>query len=422
MRARGCNDIGRGAPAPFCHIGVDHASRLPVVLLLGRPRCRPRPRPPWCVEASAAGHSGARRCDGRLLASPDGAESGIAVADLVLLHGVLPPPPPKAPPAPLIAPEPAMPPPADDLLLLAGPAADRLVGRVVGGDADGVQFQLAAGAAFTVSYDRIARLLPAARLPVDRLLLWPGGGAATASGARARRRHRQLTSVVDASRRPCGLRGRAGAPGVPARGRGGRVLADAGAPDDAPLPGVPRASPAARACTPACSAGRDARRAGHALRAAPELPASALLALVRRRRRVLLADLAPVGVGHRRRRRPACSSVALICLSPAGCSPSTATAPPTSASTPTRASSSTCRPPAALRVTAGLCDEVRELPAVGSVEFRARGRPTARLGARRTTRAELRAEGLAGAKTLRLRVTDSGDDAGATARPGWTTC
>jgi hypothetical protein len=363
--------------------------------------------------------------DGRLLlASPDGAESSVAVADLVLLDEVLPPPPPQAPATPLIAPEPATPAPADDLLLLAGPAGDRLVGRVVGGDADGVQFQLAAGAAFTVSYDRIARLLPAARLPVDRLLLLAGGGADDRLWRmRSDGGLDSLTGVVDrVADGHVVFEGALGHQEFPLADVVAVVLADGGAPDDAPLPGVPvTARLAGGSRVHAGLLELDAAHVVLATRFAPrlELPTSALLALVRRGDgRVLLADLAPAEVEeHPGDGVPgdvlfpwrADLSVTGRLLSVEGL--------PRATGLGVHADSRLVfdLPPGCrtLRVTAGLCDEVRELPAVGSVEFKVFVDGQQRASARVTEgdpAAELRVEGLAGAKRLELHVTDGGDD------------
>jgi len=363
--------------------------------------------------------------DGRLLlASPDGAESNVAVSNLVLLHKILPPPAPKAPEAPLIAPEPAAPPPADDLLLLTGLSADRLVGRVVGGDSDGVQFQLAAGAAFTVSYDRIARLLPAARLPVDRLLLLAGGGADDRLWrTRPDGGLDSLTGVVDrVADGHVVFEGALGHQEFPLADVVAVVLADAGPADDTPLPGVPvTARLAGGSRVHAGLLELDATHVVLATRFAPrlELPTSALLALVRRGPgRVLLADLAPVEVEeHPGDGGPADVlfpwradlSVTGRLLSVDGL--------PRATGLGVHADSRLVfdLPPACrtLRVTAGLCDEVRELPAVGSVEFRVLVDGQPRASARVTEgdpAAELRVEGLTGAKRLELQVTDGGDD------------
>ncbi|MHC4846136.1 MAG: NPCBM/NEW2 domain-containing protein, partial [Planctomycetota bacterium] len=73
---------------------------------------------------------------------------------------------------------------APDLLFLApipgqdgDRAGDRLVGRVMGGDAYGLRFAIDGGATFEVPFEEIERLLPAADQPVDRLALLAGAGA-----------------------------------------------------------------------------------------------------------------------------------------------------------------------------------------------------------------------------------------------------
>jgi NPCBM/NEW2 domain len=363
--------------------------------------------------------------DARLIVgSPDGASAELPVADLVLLQQVLPPPPPRTPEPPLIVPPPAAPPPADDLLLLAGPSGDRLVGRIVGGDADGVRFQLAAGEPFDVSYERIARLLPSARLAVDRLLLLEGGGADD-------RLWRQrpdggldsLTGVVD--RIADGhvvFEGALGRQEFPLAEVVAVVLAASGDVDAAPLPGVPiTARLAGGSRVHAGLLELDATRAVLATRFAPrlELPASALLALVRRGDgRVLLADLPPVEVEE----RPATGGPADVLfpwradLSVTGRLLSVDGLPRATGLGVHAVSRLLfdlppgCR---ALRVTAGLCDEVRELPAVASVDFRVLvdGQPR---GSARVVEGDpagvLRVDGLSGAKRLELQVTDGGDD------------
>ncbi|MBM3984631.1 MAG: hypothetical protein FJ296_02895, partial [Planctomycetes bacterium] len=100
----------------------------------------------------------------------------IPAGELALLHAAPAPVAARLAVPPPIEPPRGDPPPADDLLLLAGPDPDCLVGRLVGGDADGVLFDLGGEAPVAVAFERIERLLPAARLPVDRLALLSGAG------------------------------------------------------------------------------------------------------------------------------------------------------------------------------------------------------------------------------------------------------
>jgi hypothetical protein len=363
--------------------------------------------------------------DGQLLlTAADGSTLSLPADELVLLHSDRPAPaaPPPAP-GPVIAPEAAALPPADDLLLLAGAGGDRLVGRVVGGDAGGVRFQLAMGAPFDVAWESIARLLPAARLPVDRLMLLADGGDDDRLWRpRADGGLDSLTGVVD--RIEDGqlvFEGALGRMEFPLAEVAAVILAGDEAPDE-PLPGL--AVSVRLAGGSRVRAGLlelDGERLVLATRFVPrlELPADALVSLAcRGAGRVLLADLPPAEVEQRpslggpedvlfpwradlsvtgrmlavdgRARATGLGVHAFTRLAfdlPAGCE--------------------------ALRVTAGLCDEVRELPAAASVEFRVLVDGAARATAqvREDGRAaELRVDGLAGARRLELLVTDGGDD------------
>jgi hypothetical protein len=364
--------------------------------------------------------------DGRLeLAAPDGSHISLSADELLLLHAA--PAAPAAPPTaagPVIEPAFAPPPPADDLLLLAGPHGDRLVGHVVGGDAGGVRFQLAVGAPFEVDYERIARLLPAARLPVDRLMLLADGG----SDDRLWRQRADggldsLGGVVD--RIADGhvvFEGALGRMEFPLGDVAAVILAGGELPAGKPLPGLPvavRLLGGSRVLAGLLEL--DQERVVLATRFAPrlELPAAALVSLVcRGAGRVLLADLAPVDVEqHPTLGGPqdvlfpwrADLSVTGRLLSVDGLPRATGLG----VHATTRLAFDLppgCR---ALRVTAGLCDEVRELPAAASVEFAVLVDGASRATARVTedgTAAELRVDGLSGARRLELLVTDGGDD------------
>ncbi len=127
---------------------------------------------------AACSPEGARACttDSSPWRGADGGLQSFALADLVLLHAApsLPPPPAARPPA--IAPPSQPLVPADDVVLLGGPDGDCLVGQITGGDESDLHFHLAAGADLNVPYDLVARLLPAARLPLDRLGALAGAG------------------------------------------------------------------------------------------------------------------------------------------------------------------------------------------------------------------------------------------------------
>jgi len=293
--------------------------------------------------------------DGRLLlTASDGSSVALPGDELLLLHA--PPPAPAAPRAdagPVIEPATPVPPPAEDLLLLAGPHGDRLVGHVVGGDENGVRFQLAVGAPFEVDFERIARLLPAARLPVDRLMLLADGGDDDRLWRqRADGGLDSLGGVVD--RIEDGrvvFEGALGHMEFPLSEIAAVILAGGDGPDDEPLPGLPvtvRLLGGSRVLAGLLELDED--RLVLATRFAPrlELPAAALQSLVcRGPGRVLLADLVPAEVEQRPTVGGAQDvlfpwradlSVTGRLLSATGCR-----APRASVSTPRRASSSSCR-------------------------------------------------------------------------------
>lgn len=363
--------------------------------------------------------------DGRLvLAAPDGSSLSLSADDLVLLHAAAPAPA-AAPQAsePVIVPTPTAPPPADDLLLLSGADGDRLVGRVTGGDQGGLRFQLAAGPPFEVDYERIARLLPAARLPVDRLMLLADGGADD-------RLWRQrpdggldsLAGVVDRiADGQVVFEGALGRMEFPLAEVAAVILAG-DAPPEEPLPGLPvavRLAGGSRVRAGLLELDQD--RMVLATRFAPrlELPAAALVSLVSRAPgRVLLGELAPADVEQ----RPTVGgpqdvlfpwraelSVTGRLLSVDGRPRATGLG----VHATTRLLFDLPKGCRALRVTAGLCDEVRELPAAASVEFAVLVDGAQRAAARVTedgTAAELRVDDLSGARRLELLVTDGGDD------------
>jgi len=347
----------------------------------------------------------------------------VPAAELLLLHA-RPTPVPVPPPAPpSIAPPRVEPPPADDLLFLAGPAGERLAGRLAGGDTEGVRFDFGAGLAVPVPFERIERLLPAARLPVDRLALLDGAG----EDDRLWRRREDggldsLTGVVD------GL----SADRVAFEGALGRmefaldevvaVVLAGGEPAGDPLPGLPvvlRLAGGSRllAGLVEIAGGRAVLQTTFAGRV--ELPAAGLAALVPRLPgRTLLAELAPVEVEE----RPSVGgpedvffpwrrdlSVTGRLLSVAGQPRATGLGVHAHARLAFDLPAGT----QVLRVTGGLCDEVGELPARGSVEFRVLvdGQERARaLVVEGGSPARLRVDGLAGARRLELLAGDGGDD------------
>lgn len=347
----------------------------------------------------------------------------VAAADLALLHAA---PAPVARPAaapPSIEPVPDSPPPADDMLLLAGPDADRLVGRLVGGDADGVLFDLGDGRPVVVAFERIERVLPAARLPADRLALLDGAG----DDDRLWRRRDDggldsLAGVVDRV-----AEGRVAFDGALGRMEFALdevvavVLAggEAGDAGTLGLPVVLRLARGSRLVARLLEAGEGRLVVATRFAARLELPLDAVLALVPRGpERVLLSDLAPVEVEE----RPTVGGPADV-LFPWRRDLSVTGRPLDVGGQPratgigvhafTRLVFDLPHGVRALRVTGGLCDEVTELPARGSVEFRVLvdGRERARAQVVEDgSPALLRVDGLDGARRLELVVTDGGDD------------
>jgi hypothetical protein len=354
--------------------------------------------------------------------TPDG-ERRLPAAELALLHAARAPAAARAAPPPSIAPPDAVPPPADDVLLLAGGDPDCLVGRLVDGDEDGVLFDLGGEAPVAVDFGRIERVLPAARLPMDRLALLAGAG----DDDRLWRRREDggldsLSGVVD--RVADGRVAFDGALG-PLEFPLGEVVAlvlaggQAGDAGDEGLPVRLRLAGGSRLFGRLLRAG--AGRVQLATRFAPrlDLPLEEVRALVPQGDdRVLLASLAPAEVEE----RPTVGGPDDVLypwrrdLSVTGRQLSVGGLPrATGLGVHAFARLAFELPPGVrtLRVTGGLCDEVGELPARGSVEFRVLvdGRERARAAVIEDgVPATLRVDGLQDARLLELLVTDGGDD------------
>ncbi len=124
---------------------------------------------------------------GRLEVVADGESISLSLDDVVLLETT-----PGAPASRLGEPAPGgagsgapRSGPAPDLVFLASTqgspgtssaAGDRLVGHLAGGDRSGLRLQLPDGPLMIIPFDRIERLLPRADRPVDRLAQLPGAG------------------------------------------------------------------------------------------------------------------------------------------------------------------------------------------------------------------------------------------------------
>jgi hypothetical protein len=347
----------------------------------------------------------------------------VPAAELALLHAATEPPPVRAVVPPPIQPPQVEAPPADDLLLLAGPDPDCLVGRLVGGDADGVLFDLGGGSPVGVAFERIERLLPAARLPVDRLALLAGAG----DDDRLWRRREDggldsLSGVVDrVADGAVAFYGALGSLEFPLEEVVALVLAG-GEAGDAGADGLPvllRLAGGSRLSGRLLHAGAGRVLLATRFAARLELPLEAVRALVPRGAdRVLLAELAPVEVEE----RPTVGGPDDVLfpwrrdLSVTGRQLAVDGLPrATGLGVHAFTRLAFDLPPGVrtLRVTGGLCDEVSELPAHGSVEFRVLvdGRERARAAVTEDgAPALLRVAGLDGARRLELLVSDAGDD------------
>jgi hypothetical protein len=362
--------------------------------------------------------------DGQLVVHlRDGGSEDLRWSELLGLHA--PPLPPLPPPTSGSGIEPTSPvlPPADDVLLLAGPDGDVLVGRVTGGDDYGLKLRLPSGAELVVPFELVARLLPSARLPLDRL------GGLSGAGADDRLWLRRsdggldsLTGVVDrVAEGKVAFEGAVGKREFPLADVVAVVFGGA-KPSDAPLAGLPvsvRLAGGSRLRAGLLEL--DGAHVALSTHLAPrlELPASALLSLVSRDKdRTLLADLVPAeaeehptvgGAGEALFPWRANLSVTGQLLSVGGVARATGLG--------VHAFSRLAfeLPPGArsLRVTAGLCDEVLALPAAASIDVRVLvdGKPAAKARlAEGDAPAELRVDDLSGAKRLELIVGDGGDD------------
>lgn len=359
----------------------------------------------------------------RLRLSTDDGERSVAAAEFLL---ALAQPGPRAPQPAMeasIAAAPAVPEAAVDVLFLAGPDGDRLAGRLAGGDADGVAVDLGAGQPVDVPFERIERILPGVRLPIDRLALLQGAG----EDDRLWRRREDggldsLSGVVD--RIGGGRVSFEGALGrlefplaevvalVLAGGESGEVAGD-GLPVVLRLKGGSRLSGG----LVAVQAGR--LRLSTAWGGTLDLPVESLAGLVcRGPGRRLLAELDPVEVEQRPTaggpddvlfpwRRDLSVTGRLLELD----------GRPRATGLGVHAWARLVfdLPPGTrtLRVTAGLCDEVLELPARGSVGFRVLvdGQERARAAVLEGgSPARLVVDGLEGARRLELLADDGGDD------------
>jgi hypothetical protein len=322
-----------------------------------------------------------------------------------------------------------------DLVFLShdGPGTgDRLVGRLLGGDEFGVRFALDAGTPVTIPFERIERLLPRADLPIDRLALLEGGGVDDRVWQRrADGGFDSLTGVLESvGEDALVFDGALGSLGFALDEVAAVVLSPAGEP--AP-------PPAGRAVVVRLAGGSrleagllelDGTHVVLATRFAERLrlPLSALAGVVVRGEGVLLlADLEPLEV----RESPTLGapedflfpyrvdlSVTGRLLTVGGVPRATGLGVHANADLVYALPEGASR----LRVTAGLVDEVHELPAEGSVSFEilVDGESRASTGVLREGQAPavMRVDALGGGERLELRVRDGGDD-DAGDRAGW---
>jgi hypothetical protein len=314
-----------------------------------------------------------------------------------------------------------------DLMFLDhdGPGTgDRLVGRLLGGDEYGVRFALDDLTQVTVPFERIERLLPRADLPIDRLALLEGGGSDDRVWQRrADGGFDSLTGVVErVDENALVFDGALGALSFSLTEVAAVVLAPGGNPVPPPSgrPVVVRLVGGSR-----LQGGLLELNAEHVVLATRfadrlQLPLATLSSMVMRGEGVvLLADLQPVEV----REQPTLGSPEDFLfpwradLSVTGRLLSVGGVPrATGLGVHANAALVYALPEGAsqLRVTAGLVDEVVELPATGSVSFEilVDGTSRAKSGVLHEGQAPvvLRVDALAGHQRLELRVGDGGDD------------
>ena len=320
---------------------------------------------------------------------------------------------------------PAPPGGAPDLVVLAGtPAGDRLVGRLEGGDEFGVRMALDGAGPVPIAFDEIERLLPRADRPVDRLVALEGAGADD------RVWRRKPDGTLD---NVSGVVEKLDGEGLVFNGAMGPLRFELSELVAVVLAGD-RASTRAPSGRPVVVRLRGGSRLSGGLLELDserlvlstrfterlELPLSALSSLVMRGPGVaLLAELPPVAVEQWPTvGQPADFlfpwhadlSVTGRLLSVAGIPRATGLGVHANTrlafTLPARASR--------LRVTGGLCDEVAELPATGSVRFeiRVEGQVVARSEVLREGEEPvvLRVDGLQAGRRLELLVDDGGDD------------
>ncbi len=305
-----------------------------------------------------------------------------------------------------------------------GLRGDRLMGRLLGGDADGVRFELSGALPFGVPFEAITRLLPHATGPLDRLALLPGAEA----DDRLWRLGKDgtpdsLTGVVESVND--GKVVFASALGTLPFSLGD-VLAIVFAPEarpTGPLPGVHvvvrlRDGSRIDAGLLEWHDGRCVLATRFAARL--ELPTVAVASLVRSDGPfVLLADLPPSRVEQWPTfgapadflfpwRKDLSVTGQLLSVG------SVSRATGLGVHSNSRLAFTVPAGASTLFVTAGLCDEVNELPARGSVNFELRvdGALLAATGLVREGEAArtLRLDGLHGGETLELVTLDGGDD------------
>jgi hypothetical protein len=366
-----------------------------------------------------------------LEAEDDGATLRVPLADLVSLAQR----PPEAAAAGSGASTPAAGQPAADLLDLAVPSTDaaavprrtgdRLVGTLLGGDADGLSFQLSAAAApVQVPFEAIERLLPHASGPLDRLALLPGSD----TDDRLWRAGKDgtpdsLTGVVQRlSATEVVFEGALGTLQFPIAD----VLALVFAPEARRVPPLPGTHVVVRLADGSrLDAGLLEWSSGLCVLATRfaerlELPADAVVSLVRRDGAVtLLADLPPARAEQWPTfgtpedflfpwRRDLSVTGRLLALG------GLARATGLGVHSNSRLAFTVPPGPCSLVVTAGLCAEVGELPARGSVSFelRVNGTLVASSGTIREGEPArtLRVPGLRGGETLECFTGDGGDD------------